>query len=440
MAAYQSTLGWSGAQYDAALAKGNTSLQPSSIDTLAKLNALINDATLLGSAAFGAVATSNSYNDLDDKPTLGTAAAEDVGAFEGAGAVASHLLAFNHSSFITLASVTYESLNTNGDVGTGATQLARGNHTHAGIYEPADATILKEAAIGNTVQAYDANTAKLNGTEAFTAAQTFNLKASYSSHPTFTGDTELVDKKYVDDAVTASGGYSDENAQDAVGGMLTNSSSISFTYNDTAGTITAAVILAGVNHNNLAGYDADQHIDWSVSVPAKTVHVDNIPDLSATYEGADTTILKEADIGVNVAAQSHNHSGIYEPADADIAKTDVAQNFSALQTFGQMAGGTDTTASATGTQAIVADYKDKFLTLTGNIDITLSVPSGAVKAGCVIILKQDATGGRTVTWNTTVVELGTQALNTTADGYSIWIAWTPNGGTDWFLTSGGTNA
>ena len=38
---------------------------------------------------------------------------------------------------ITAAGVTYENLNTNGDVGTGAAQVAAGNHTHSGVYEPA---------------------------------------------------------------------------------------------------------------------------------------------------------------------------------------------------------------------------------------------------------------------------------------------------------------
>lgn len=43
--------------------------------------------------------------------------------------------------------------------GTGLGDVAAGNHTHAGVYEPADATILKSAAIGSTVQAYDADLA-----------------------------------------------------------------------------------------------------------------------------------------------------------------------------------------------------------------------------------------------------------------------------------------
>ncbi len=41
--------------------------------------------------------------------------------------------------------------------------MAAGNHTHPGVYEPADATILKSAAIGSTVQGYDADLAAVAG-------------------------------------------------------------------------------------------------------------------------------------------------------------------------------------------------------------------------------------------------------------------------------------
>ena len=53
-------------------------------------------------------------------------------------------------TYITSAGVTYENLNTNGDVGTGASQVAKGDHTHSGVYEPADSTILKEADVDDT--------------------------------------------------------------------------------------------------------------------------------------------------------------------------------------------------------------------------------------------------------------------------------------------------
>lgn len=42
------------------------------------------------------------------------------------------------------------------DAGTGADQVSAGDHDHAGVYEPADATILKDADIGVTLQGFDA--------------------------------------------------------------------------------------------------------------------------------------------------------------------------------------------------------------------------------------------------------------------------------------------
>ena len=76
----------------------------------------------------------------------------------------------------------------------------------------------------------------VSGTRAFTG------KVSYSSHPTFSADTELVDKKYVDDAIIWGGGYTDEQAQDAVGTILADSGRIDFTYNDATPSITADII------------------------------------------------------------------------------------------------------------------------------------------------------------------------------------------------------
>lgn len=47
--------------------------------------------------------------------------------------------------------------------------------------------------------------------------------------------------------------FTDERAQDAVGGILTDSSTVDFTYNDGAGTITAVVLEAGLTHDNIGG-------------------------------------------------------------------------------------------------------------------------------------------------------------------------------------------
>lgn len=55
--------------------------------------------------------------------------------------------------------------------------------------------------------------------------------------------------------------YTNEMAQDAVGGILTDSSSIDFTYDDAGNSITAVVLPAGVNHNALQNYSANEHVD-----------------------------------------------------------------------------------------------------------------------------------------------------------------------------------
>ena len=62
-----------------------------------------------------------------------------------------------------------------------------------------------------------------------------------------------------------------EAAQDAVGGILTDTSSIDFTYNDAGNQITAVVLPAGVNHDALQNWVANKHIDHSaVSITAGT--------------------------------------------------------------------------------------------------------------------------------------------------------------------------
>lgn len=58
-------------------------------------------------------------------------------------------------------------------------------------------------------------------------------------------------------------GYTDEQAQDAVGTILTDSASVDFTYNDATPSVTAAVLPAGVDHNSLANLTTgDPHTQY----------------------------------------------------------------------------------------------------------------------------------------------------------------------------------
>lgn len=56
--------------------------------------------------------------------------------------------------------------------------------------------------------------------------------------------------------------YTDEQAQDAVGGILTDSATIDFTYSDAGNTITAAVIQAALDHGSIGGLTDDDHAQY----------------------------------------------------------------------------------------------------------------------------------------------------------------------------------
>jgi len=90
-------------------------------------------------------------------------------------------------SIAVTSDITYGTLDTAGDVGTGAGQLAIGNHTHTGVYEPADSTILKDADIGVNVQAYDADTVKADTATDHTGVLTATTNTlSYATDTTLT--------------------------------------------------------------------------------------------------------------------------------------------------------------------------------------------------------------------------------------------------------------
>jgi hypothetical protein len=77
----------------------------------------------------------------------------------------------------------------------------------------------------------------------------------------------------------------DEAAQDAVGTILTDSSSIDFTYSDGTPSITAVVLPAGVDHDALANFVANEHINHSsvsIATTSSTSGLSGGGDITAT--------------------------------------------------------------------------------------------------------------------------------------------------------------
>lgn len=80
--------------------------------------------------------------------------------------------------------------------------------------------------------------------------------------------------------------YTNEQAQDAVGTILTDSSTVDFTYNDGANTISAAVIPAGISHTAIADIGTNTHAQIDTHIAASNPHAGSVPTSRLVSTGA----------------------------------------------------------------------------------------------------------------------------------------------------------
>ena len=108
-------------------------------------------------------------------------------------------------------------------------------------------------------------------------------------------------------------------------------------------------------------------------------------------------------------------------------------------------GGVETVSalgSGTGTRAInLANGNVVSATLAGNTTFTFAGATAGAACSFGLYLTQDATGGRTVTWPSSVRWSGgtEPTLSTGANAIDILVFETINGGTTWFGSLVGTN-
>ena len=156
----------------------------------------------------------------------------------------------------------------------------------------------------------------------------------------------------------------------------------------------------------------------AISAYTKTIWTNgSAPALDETnlnkIETAIDTVTNEV---ISVASTVSDLPTTYEPKDTAIAKTDVNNLFS----VGQKSSISAVTYAAT--IELDMDTSLNFsTTLTGNVTLgnPINMDDGEVQTG-IIILTQDATGGRTVSFGTNWYSKGSSTPNTAANKINIY--------------------
>ena len=311
---------------------------------------------------------------------------------------------------------------------------------------------------------YEANA----DTNAFTDAEKTQLAgAAPLASPAFTGSptaptatpgnntTLLATTAFVQAAITAGGGYTGWTISDGVnseniasGDTLTFAGAGATTvgYNTTTNTFTitstdTTYVSSDFNHDQLTGYVANEHIDWTVN-DAATIDIGNIPDLSTLYLTGNETITLSGDatgsgttvITVTVVDDSHVHTHATLPTDilvdtdlgvsvqaydVDTAKTDVAQTFTVSQRG---------TVTADNDGSFDMNVTNKFK-CTPTATFALTFTNLTAGQGGVVLL--DNSGGYTITKDasvladsaflTTISTAGKYVIGYECDGTNVWV-------------------
>lgn len=154
------------------------------------------------------------------------------------------------------------------------------------------------------------------------------------------------------------------------------------------------------------------------------------------------------DILNDFLGQEHNSDGSQKTvtvAKGGTGATDIATARTNLQVVASVGGGRETVAtnSSAGANPSVdlANGNVQILTLTANASLTLTGATNGVACSISLYLKQDGSGGKTVTWPASVKWAGaiTPTLSTGANKVDLVVLETLDGGTTWYGSLAGVD-
>ena len=165
-----------------------------------------------------------------------------------------------------------------------------------------------------------------------TTPQTITGGIPLLTNLTPTTDYQIATKKYIDDQIIASGGYNDEAAQDAVGGILTDTATIDFTYDDDTPEITADVKDNSVTYAKMQNISATSRILGRITAGAGSTEeltAANVRTIINVEDGADVTDTANVEAAGAAMAGGAFHDGFSDfVANEHIDWTNTSEDFS----------------------------------------------------------------------------------------------------------------